>query len=411
MQDAVFKVKADLGANAVILHTRKIREGGFFGLFGKKMIEVIATVEDDRESQLTKELRQELNVLREKVQKLDKEKQETQQQKQQLENQQAQAQQPNLQYQHVQAQQQQLPQQNIQPNQQFSQQAPLTQTLLQRFSGGGSYQSVAQPVSQLLFPGYVQKYAEKLSTEGVSLEMINEVCQGAMNSLEVHELHKEECVYNALVDQITRRIVTYPAIEIAQTRKVMAFVGPTGVGKTTTIAKLAARIALQQRTKKVGLITADTYRIAAVEQLKTYSDIINVPLRVIYTGAELEQALKDLDYCDLIFIDTAGRSQKSESQMEQLKDILPKQLIDEIHLVLAMNTRYDDMLEIINKFNEPYLSSLVFTKRDETSKKGVLLNVLKETGYKVSYITFGQDVPEDIEEANPRKIAEMILKE
>lgn len=390
MQDAVFKVKADLGANAVILHTRKIREGGFFGLFGKKMVEVIATIDDDRDSQLTKDLRQELNMLREKVQKLDQEKLEQQKLEQQKLEQQK-------------LEQQKLEQQKLQEQQQQNQ-------LQQRFGGGANYPNVGVPVPQLLFPGQMQKYAEKLSHEGVSLEVINEICQALINHLEVHELHKEEIVYSALVEQIAHRIVTYPPIEVSQSRKVMAFVGPTGVGKTTTIAKLAARIALQQRQRKVGLITADTYRIAAVEQLKTYSDIINVPLRVIYTGADLEQALKDLDYCDLIFIDTAGRSQKSDSQMEQLKEILPKQLIDEIHLVLAMNTGHEDMLEIIQKFSEPYLTSLIFTKRDETSKKGAFLNVLKETGHKVSYVTFGQDVPEDIEEANPRKLAEMILR-
>lgn len=389
MQDAVFKVKADLGANAVILHTRKIREGGFFGLFGKKMVEVIATIDDDRDSQLTKELRQELNMLREKVQKLDQEKLEQQKQEQQKHEQQK-------------LEQQKLEQQKLQEQQQQNQ-------LQQRFNGGANYQNIV-PMPQLLFPGQMQKYAEKMSKEGVSLEIINEVCQALINRLEVHELHKDEVVYSALVEQMAHRIVTYPPIELSQSRKVMAFVGPTGVGKTTTIAKLAARIALQQRQRKVGLITADTYRIAAVEQLKTYSDIINVPLRVIYTGADLEQALKDLDYCDLIFIDTAGRSQKSDSQMEQLKEILPKQLIDEIHLVLSMNTGNEDMLEIIQKFSEPYLTSLIFTKRDETSKKGAFLNVLKETGHKVSYVTFGQDVPEDIEEASPRILAEMILR-
>lgn len=356
MQDAIFKVKADLGPNAVILHTRKIRQGGFFGLFGKKMVEVVATLEDDRESQLTKELRQELNLLREKVQKMDQEKQETR---------------------------------NVNMN---------------------LYQPIP-PIAQLLFPGRLQPHADKLVKEGVFAEGVTEICQAVIGLLEVHQLHKEEDVYPAVLEQMIRRIPIMPPIEIGGKRKVMAFVGPTGVGKTTTIAKLAARIALEQRNKRVGLITADTYRIAAVEQLKTYSDIIRVPLRVIYNGSDLERALQDLSYCDLIFIDTAGRSQRNDSQMEQLRDILPKNLIDEIHLVLSMNTSYEDMMEIIDRFGELYLSSLIFTKQDEAKRKGVILNVLKQTGYKISYITFGQDVPEDIEEADPRKIAEMILKE
>lgn len=354
MQDAIFKVKADLGPNAVILHTRKIRKGGFFGLFGKKMVEIVATLEDDRETQLTKELRQELNVLREKIQKMDQEKQEVR----------------NL----------------------------------------NTYTPIPQ-AAQLLFPGRLQPYGDKMVKEGVFAEVVTDVCQAVIGRLEVHQLHKDEDVYPALIEQLMRRIPTVPPIDIGDKRKVMAFVGPTGVGKTTTIAKLAAQIALQKQHKRVGLITADTYRIAAVEQLKTYSDIIRVPLRVIYNGSELEQALRDLSYCDLIFIDTAGRSQRNDSQMEQLREILPKNLIDEIHLVLSMNTSYEDMMEIVDKFGELYLSSLIFTKQDEAKRKGVIVNVLKQTGYKISYITFGQDVPEDIEEANSRKIAEMILKE
>ncbi|AZR73859.1 flagellar biosynthesis protein FlhF [Anoxybacter fermentans] len=355
MQDAVFKVKADLGSDAIILHTRKIREGGIFGLFGKKMFEVIATVEDDRESQVTKELRQELNILREKIQKMDRER--------------------NL---------------NLVKKEYYN----------SRFS----YQ-----MPQLIFPGKLQRYAEKMVKEGVMIEIINDLCQEVMEHLEVHQLHRDEEVYQALVKGIMSRIRITAPIDTYQSRKVIAFVGPTGVGKTTTIAKLAAKVALEGK-KKIGLVTADTYRIAAVEQLKTYSDIINVPLKVIYNEDELEQALRELRFCDLILIDTAGRSQKNVSQMEQLKRLLPKELVDEIHLVVAMNTCFDDLMESLDKFGQLYLSSLIFTKEDETNKRGVILNVLEKTPYKISYITFGQDVPEDIEEADPRKIAEMILK-
>lgn len=353
MQDAVFKVKADLGADAVILHTRKVRQGGFFGLFGKKLIEVIATVEEQREAEVAKELREELNTLRERIQQMDQKEQELQEAKK------------------------------------------VTAT---------------QPNHQLMFPGKLQMYAEKLVQEGLAIDIVNEIGQIIIDRLEIYQLHKEDVVYRTLLDVMAEMIPIASPIDLKPQKRVMAFVGPTGVGKTTTIAKLAAQIALKGE-KRVGLITADTYRIAAVEQLKTYSDIINVPLRVIYNSDELETALDELNYCDLIFIDTAGRSQRNDSQMAQLKEILPKGLIDETHLVIAMNTGYEEMFDIIQRFGQLVLSSLIFTKQDESSKRGTIMNILKKTPYQISYITFGQDVPEDIEEANPRRIAEMILKE
>lgn len=350
MQDVIFKVKADLGAEAIILHTRKIKENGILGFFGKKRIEVIATVEEEREKQVTKELRQELSSLREKIHELTE----------------------------------------VQTANPVS-------------------REISPQMGQLLYPGKLQNLAEKLVAAGVMLDTICQLCQRVMDRLEVHQLHEETLVSEAMIEEIMGMIrVTSPLREYTK-RRVLAFVGPTGVGKTTTIAKLAAQIALEGE-KTVGLITADTYRIAAVEQLKTYSDIINIPLRVIYNSEDLEQAVNDLSACDLILIDTAGRSQKDQTQMEQLKELLPHGIIDEIHLVVAMNICYEDMLESVDKFGELYLNSLIFTKQDESSNKGVLLNILNKTNYQISYITFGQDVPEDIAEADPRAIAEMILK-
>ena len=354
MQDAVFKVKADLGAEALILHTRKIKDGGIFGFFGKKMFEVIATVEDNREDEVTKELRQELNSLRSNIHKLEEEKETTQKKR--------------------------------------------------------SYTpEIPGRMKQMLFPGKMQKYAEKLNREGVEFDLINDLCGRVMENLKIHQIHDDEAVFQALEKEILEKVKVATPIEKYQSGKIVAFIGPTGVGKTTTIAKLAAKAALEGN-KSVGLITADTYRIAAVEQLKTYSDIIDVPLKVVYNSEELEKALQELNFCDLIFIDTAGRSQKNQGQMEELKSILPTGLVDETHLVVALNTCYDDLMDSIEKFGQLSLSSLIFTKEDETSKRGIILNIMEQTPFKVSYITNGQDVPEDIKRANPHQIAKMILK-
>ncbi|MCK4257456.1 MAG: flagellar biosynthesis protein FlhF [Halanaerobiales bacterium] len=357
MQDAIFKVKADLGAEAIILHTRKVKEGSFLGLFGKKMIEVVATVEEDREKEITREMRQELHILKDKIVKLEQDKREEQPPR-----------------------------------------------------AGAYYPQVAVSMNQLIFPGKVQKFADSLTNNGVFPEVVTEICQRAMVRLEVHQFHKEEEIYPVLVEEIASMIPSAKPIDLFRSRKVLAFVGATGVGKTTTIAKLAALVALEGK-KKVALITADTYRIAAVEQLKIYSDIINVPLRVIYSNEDLEKALNDLKACDLIFIDTAGRSQRNQSQMEQLKEFLSKELIDEVHLVISLNSSIDNITETIENFNQMYISSLILTKLDETRKVGIILNILANTDHEISYITFGQNVPEDLEKADSRKLAEMILKE
>ncbi|MGI6083376.1 MAG: flagellar biosynthesis protein FlhF [Limnochordia bacterium] len=190
---------------------------------------------------------------------------------------------------------------------------------------------------------------------------------------------------------------------------IVPFLGPTGVGKTTTIAKLAANYALKSG-HRVGLVTADTYRIAAVEQLRIYADIIGIPLEVVYSPDEMESALQRLSDKDLILVDTAGRSPHHAVQMEELQTLLQAAGSPHGHLVLSATTRQADMAEITDRFLAcAPLEALVFTKLDETSTYGLLYNAVRRTGLPVAYVTHGQGVPEDIEAADAVKLARRIV--
>jgi flagellar biosynthesis protein FlhF len=189
---------------------------------------------------------------------------------------------------------------------------------------------------------------------------------------------------------------------------VFLFVGPTGVGKTTTLAKLAAKLSLIDN-KKVGLITADTYRIAAVDQLKTYSEILGIPLSVVYEASELPDVMYKYKDKDVILLDTAGRSHKSEELSRDLQDLMNNLENPEIFLVISLTTGYKDIVSIIDAYNFVDEYKIIFTKLDEASSYGNILNVKVESGKALSYLTTGQSVPDDIEIADSEKIVNYIV--
>ncbi len=192
--------------------------------------------------------------------------------------------------------------------------------------------------------------------------------------------------------------------------RIAALIGPTGVGKTTTLAKIAARFVLEQGVS-AALITADTYRISAVEQLKTYSDIIGLPLEIVYTPGELSKAIRKYRSKDLILIDTAGRSQHNEYQMKELQGFLEVNSRIEKHLVMSATTKQKDAEEILEKFSVCEPDRVIFTKTDETSSAGLILNLLYEKELALSYLTNGQSVPDDILPASAEMLAELLLRD
>ncbi len=193
--------------------------------------------------------------------------------------------------------------------------------------------------------------------------------------------------------------------------KVIFFVGPTGVGKTTTIAKIASKFIVDDK-KKVALLTADTYRIAAAEQLRTYANILEVPFRVIYSPEEIAQVLENFTGYDYIIVDTSGHSYQNEEQKANTNELIHS--VDglaekEVFLVLSATTKYRDLVRIVDSYSQVTDYKLIFTKLDETSAMGNLLNIKLYTGASLSYVTCGQNVPDDIEEFNPQKTVKKLL--
>ena len=191
--------------------------------------------------------------------------------------------------------------------------------------------------------------------------------------------------------------------------KIVALIGPTGVGKTTTLAKIAAKFVLEKGVS-AALITADTYRISAVEQLKTYSDILGLPIEIVYSPEALQQAIEKHSDKQLILIDTAGRSQYNEFQMKELMGLLKANKDIEKHLVLSSTTKHRDAEEILNRFMPCEPERVIFTKTDETSSLGLIMNLLYKKKIALSYVTNGQSVPDDITPASYPKLVEMLLR-
>ncbi len=193
--------------------------------------------------------------------------------------------------------------------------------------------------------------------------------------------------------------------------KFVFVIGPTGVGKTTTIAKIASKFKVDEKAK-VAFLTADTYRIAAVEQLRTYANILGIPLKVIYTEEEMRQAREEFSGFDVVFVDTAGRSHRNKEQrddIELLINCIPESE-RETYLVLSATTKYRDLVKITEAYAEIVNYNLIFTKLDETSCIGNLFNIRMLTQAPLSYATFGQNVPDDISRIDAQSIAKQLLR-
>ncbi|GAB6137637.1 flagellar biosynthesis protein FlhF [Halanaerobaculum tunisiense] len=344
MQSVMMKVKTDLGDNAIILHSRKFKKGGFFGFFAQKMVEVVATVEPNQETD--QELKGEIAQMKDMMDNLAGE---------------------------------------------------LKKNKQQSISAIAGNQVVQQVVEALLELGFGYSQAQKLATK---------VVRDSQGDIDDTEQIKE-----ILAQELEETIGQIEPLELTTDEtKVVALVGPTGVGKTTTLAKLAAKFSLLEN-KQVGLITADTYRIAAVDQLKTYSEIIDLPLEVVFTPQELTTAIEKFQGYDLVLVDTAGRSQNNELHISELKGFINQEQVDEVCLVLSVTTKNNDLEEIIDVYSRLRVNKLIMTKIDETNSLGTVYEAALRLQQPISYITIGQDVPEDITLPTTEKLTADILEE
>jgi flagellar biosynthesis protein FlhF len=254
----------------------------------------------------------------------------------------------------------------------------------------------------------VPTYASLLEAE-VPEALARRLARYVAERLEPEELRRADLIRDTLCEAVESCVPIAPPIAaVAGTRRVVALVGPTGVGKTTTVAKLAANFKLAHGLRP-GLVTVDTYRIAAVEQLRTYAEIIDLPLAVANAPSEMRKAIDELGDVDLVLIDTAGRSPRDEVKIRELADFLAAAEPDEVHLVLSAVAGERSLRAAVDRFAVARADRLILTKLDEADGLGGVLSVLGHADRPVSYLTTGQAVPDDIEPADRARIARLIL--
>lgn len=434
MPAAMQQIRADLGNDAVILSTKDLYVGGFLGMFRKKRIEVVAAVDKSSTPAKSSESRpvravpppqpRTTEAQDEVVASLIAAASAT----------------PRMStaaaaYRTAQNQQDPVDSQPLQPDPQYRRPAEpivtdsslprdpvpslmknsassredqifdelrhVRETLakLSQRSGHTSEDEFAQPILALLdeqdiqpdiFMSWLEQYKERTDSTPEERSTAN---------------------FGSFVENQMRMLFQEVAPEgIQSTTHVVYVVGPTGVGKTTTIAKLAAE-QLFRHQRKVGFITSDTYRIAAVEQLRTYATILNIPLEVVNSPADFIRAMKALEHCDLIIMDTAGRNFRNELLVSELNSLLKPMDSSETYLVLSLTSKYKDMAKIAGHFQKYHLDKVIFTKMDETGSIGAIINVIHDYHLKLSYITDGQNVPEDIAIIEPEELLQRILGE
>ncbi len=337
------KVKKELGPEAIILQTRKVRRRGLKGFFMPPEVEIIAAL-DPRDTgaagsssgESGGQLERDLVELKSMV-----------------------------------------------------------QSLMEGGSGGGVREEAGRESH-----GYWRSFLQKQDVDPVIIDHLIASLAEAIGGAGL----SRASIIPALQEQLDRQLTTTPEMEF----RTLALVGPTGVGKTTTLAKLAARHALNFK-EKVGLITIDHFRIGAVEQLKAYADIIGLPLEVAITPADLGEALERLEDCDRILVDTAGRSTGNHNQINELADYMELLLPAEIHLVISATTRWQDIRHITGSFAKLHYNRLLITKLDETLSFGAVMNAAYHSGRPLVYLTDGQSVPDCLRLAGDMDWAELIL--
>ena len=259
-------------------------------------------------------------------------------------------------------------------------------------------------------PSELFEYYCRLSKADIADEIAQRLLQEVRDALDEKQLRDPKAVRVKLAKAVAAMLPMSGPIRLVGTHAptIIALVGPTGVGKTTTVAKLAANLCLREH-RRVGLITIDTYRIAAVEQLKTYAQIIDVPLKVVMAPDQLKDAVAQMSDREVILIDTAGRSQRDVCKIKELRSFFDVVKPDEVHLVLASNCAQSVLLETIKEFKSTGVNRVIFTKLDEALGFGVMLACLEQANAQLSYVTTGQAVPDDIQVGQRTAMVQLVL--
>jgi flagellar biosynthesis protein FlhF len=377
MPEAMKQVRAELGSEAVILNSRVIQTGGFMGFFKKSNIEVIAAIDPDNEPKSnpvplekpkTNLFAKPVVNVSEKVKTLVS---------------------PTITAV--------VPKADSELMKEIFQ---LKELLKQKGSDSDIPVTLPEPINWEL---------QKLREQEVNPAIIDEVAASLLEKWYTGGAAASRQEINKWSAQaIINRLAAFPFGGISFNRKFVNVIGPTGVGKTTTLAKVAAECVLKHQ-KKVAFITTDTYRIAAIEQLKTYAKILDVPIEVCYNMGDFKSAADKFKDFDLVFIDTAGRNFRNQKYVTDLKEAIDFNNDMETFLVLALTSKQKDMEEIRRQFSLIHIDKFIFTKMDETSVYGSMLNMAEKFSTGIAYVTNGQDVPDDLIEANSEIITNTIL--
>jgi flagellar biosynthesis protein FlhF len=286
----------------------------------------------------------------------------------------------------------------------FGEQLSRLHAMVETLSRQGRVDHLLPEVPGELVPSYAQ-LVEADVPEVLARRLVRHLAE----SLEPDQFADPRSIREALREAVAACIPIAPPVRsVAGLRRVVALVGPTGVGKTTTVAKLAANFKLVHGLR-VGLVTVDTYRIAAVEQLKTYAEIIDLPLAVANDPGEMRRSIDELGDVDIVFIDTAGRSPRDEVKIRELAEFMARARPDEVHLVLSAGGGERTLRAAAERFAQVRADRLILTKLDEAEGLGAILGVLAQADRPVSYLTTGQAVPDDIEVADRDRLARLIL--
>ncbi|WPC40986.1 flagellar biosynthesis protein FlhF [Clostridium sp. JS66] len=384
MNEALTRIRYELGKDAVIISQRRVRKGGFLGFFSKRVLEVTAAVDNKKSS---RDISSGENV-EESIQAIKK-----------------------IMNTKIKENEKQIKESNIQLN---NQQRKRTEVIFDE-----NYKSMLEKNNEQLMnevkemrnmldemvkgsnitigKSKVQLYLEKMDIEDSVVKCI-------MNEM---KMISDDTTDKEKIKKVMEHIILTKPMEESD---VVVLVGPTGVGKTTTIAKLAGKMALLEG-KKVGLITIDTYRIGAVEQLKTYADIMNIPFKVVLTIKEMEAAVESMSNCDVILVDTTGRSSKNTMQISELRAFIEKVNTDNVNLVMSCTTKNRDIGVILEGYKPLNYSNIIITKLDETSTYGSILNICEGSKKPISFVTTGQNVPDDIKFMTSKEITNLVLGE
>jgi flagellar biosynthesis protein FlhF len=358
LKEALAQVRRDLGGGAVILGTREVRRRRMFGLGSRELVEVTAS--DGQATAAAPEPARPAPVV--------------------------------------------IPAASEALQSRFGEQLSRLHAMVEDLSKHGRLDHLLPDLPGELVP----TYASLLEAE-VPEALARRLARYVAERLEPEELRRADLIRDTLCEAVESCVPIAPPIAaVAGTRRVVALVGPTGVGKTTTVAKLAANFKLAHGLRP-GLVTVDTYRIAAVEQLRTYAEIIDLPLAVANAPSEMRKAIDELGDVDLVLIDTAGRSPRDEVKIRELADFLAAAEPDEVHLVLSAVAGERSLRAAVDRFAVARADRLILTKLDEADGLGGVLSVLGHADRPVSYLTTGQAVPDDIEPADRARIARLIL--